>query len=322
MTAEEWVFGIDGGGTRSRIRVESLAGSLVLEESGGPMNPNSSPPGRVDVVLAGLLKSVLSAGLDARLCRAGLIGSAGVDRPEDRAAMTDRLSAAFRAAAKSPGGSDADSPVFAAKNDAEPALVGVLGDMEGFLLIAGTGSIAYGRSRSGLCVRSGGWGHVLGDEGSAFWIALEAVKRGLRSSEGREEPSRLLDAALAFFGADRALDLLPLAYDAFDKARIASFAPRVANLAAEGDRAAGSIMAEAARELASLAVSVFQMLESEGVRRRLAFHGGLIENNPALRSDVARRLSERVPGLEIVEPAGDPASGACRMARSLLERDS
>jgi N-acetylglucosamine kinase-like BadF-type ATPase len=137
--------------------------------------------------------------------------------------MTSALGAAFRAATEatvSAAGRGAlagpvaagEPPAIGAGNDAEPALAGALADVEGFLLIAGTGSIAFARSSAGERARSGGWGHFLGDEGSAFWIAFEAIKRGIRSSEGRDRPSRLLDAATKHFGLDNAQALIPLTY--------------------------------------------------------------------------------------------------------------
>ena len=319
---KEWVFGIDGGGTNSRIRVEDLSGELLYEGSSGGTNPNVRPADEISEVLRGLVAGAFSSGLDPRGCRAGFVGSAGVDRQEDRTAMAVRIEREFRAVAgwKTAALFPADPPAlrFAAGNDAEPALVGALSDVEGFLLIAGTGSIAYGRSRSGRCERAGGWGHFLGDEGSAFWIAFEGIKRGIRSSEGRDRPSGLLNAALDFFGFSTASDLLAFTYFAFDKARIASFAPSVLALAEAKDALAVRLVDQAARELASLALSVYRRMASEMVRKRLAPYGGLLEKNDKLRGEVFRLLEKAAPDLEIVEPLGSAAAGACRLARELL----
>ncbi len=321
---ERWIFGIDGGATRSRIRAEGLSGELLYEGALGGLNPRSTAPGMEKEVLRGLLRDAFRSGLDPRVCAAGYAGCAGVDRPSDGERMKALLAEAFRAEALKACGAAAGDPtspgaaVFSAGNDAEAALAGALADTEGFILAAGTGSIAFGRSRSGKSVRAGGWGHVLGEEGSGYWIAREALRMGLRSAEGREAPSGLLDAALGHFGLSEPWDLLPLAYENFDKARIASLAPSVARLAAGGDPAAKAILEKAAEELGALAVSVLRRLEPEPVRKRLALQGGLLEGSAVLRAAVVRRLAADAPGLEIVEPAGNAAAGACRLARELL----
>lgn len=317
-----WIFGIDGGGTGSRIRVESLPGSLLHQGQGGSTNIASNDPGVVSVELERLIAGAFETGLDPAACLAAYIGSAGVDRPDDRSMMANMLRASFfKAAGLTEGKADRQGtgPQCGAGNDAEPALTGALGDLEGFLLIAGTGSIAYGRTRAGKTARAGGWGHHLGDEGSAFWIAFEGIKRGIRASEGRDTASGLIDAAVSHFGLPDAPSLIPFTYRNFDKARIASFAPLVAMLSDSGDALARSILDSAAAELAALVVSVHDRLAPDIDHRRLALYGGLLDNNRALRSDVTTRLHTCLPALEIVEPAGNAQEGACRLARSLLD---
>lgn len=316
----DWVFGIDGGGTSSRLRAESMDGAVLYEGSGGSTNLNSNATEAVTATLRTLIAGAIASGLDPNRCRAGFIGSAGVDLDSDRATLADATRAAFSSAASGAGlcAEAGASLRLGAANDAEPALVGALGDLEGFLLIAGTGSIAYGRDRSGRHARAGGLGHFLGDEGSAFWVAFEAIKRGLRSVEGRDEATVLIGAALEFFGLSDEREFIPMAYWNFDKARIASFAPRVAALAESGDALARSIMDGAAVELAALVSSVYERLGASMERRRLALYGGFIRKNAALRSAVAAILRESHPELVVVDAIGDAQTGACALARELL----
>ena len=313
----DWIFGIDGGGTSSRIRVEALADGRepLYEARGGSTNPNCNEAEAVAAELRGLVGGALASGLEPSGCRAGFIGSAGVDRPEDRVTMAAALRTAFKEAARR---TDGPLPAFAAGNDAEPALVGAVGDVEGFLLIAGTGSIALGRTRTGESARAGGWGHALGDEGSAFWIAFEAIKRGIRSKELRDAPSSLLEAAIEYFELPDELAFFPFTYQNFSKAGIAAFAPRVAALADSGDGLARSIMDAAATELAALAASVYTRLAPRVGNKRLALYGGLLEHNRSLNAAVASRITAAFPEVRIVEPAGDAQAGACRLARELL----
>ena len=205
-----------------------------------------------------------------------------------------------------------------AGNDAEAALVGSLGDTEGLLLIAGTGSIAYGRARDGTQVRSGGWGHILGDEGSAYRISLDAVARSLRFLEGRDMATILLGEALIFFKVEEPADLLRVFYADFDKAAIARFARVVGKARDGGDALARDLFDRSALELADLVVSVHARIGSRLERKRLAMRGGLIEGDAELRAAVESRIGALVPGLEIAVPVADAATGACMLARALL----
>ena len=313
----EWVFGIDGGGTSSRIRAESMAGEELYHGADGSTNLNSNDAAAVTTVLARLVSGAIAGGLDPAGCRAGFIGSAGVDLPEDRATMAAALAAAFSKAAGS--ASAATNPVFGAGNDAEPALVGALADVEGYLLIAGTGSIALGRTESGTSARAGGWGHWLGDEGSAFWLAFEAIKAGLRASEGRGPATALGEAALEYFGLSGYDGLVGLMYAGFDKAAVARFAVRVEEARALGDPVAVALFDEAARELAALAASVYDRFGARIAERRIALYGGLMDNNFWLKTALTSRLRALRPELEPVTPLGSAEEGACILARSLLE---
>ncbi len=304
-----WVFGIDGGGTSSRLRIESREGTLLFKAEGGGTNLNSNPRRVVHDTLASLFAAAYASGqgLAPESCAAGFAGTAGVDKAGDREAF----SALLREAA------GVSCPVDAG-NDAEAALVGSLGDTEGLLLIAGTGSIALGRARDGTQVRSGGWGHILGDEGSAYRISLDAVSRSLRSLEGRDEPTVLLGEALAFFKVEEPADLIRVFYAEFDKAAIARFARVVGRARDSGDALARGIFDRAALDLAELVASVYARVGSRLERRRLAIRGGLAEGDAGLRSAVELRVGKLIPGIEIAVPAADAATGACMLARALL----
>ena len=302
-----WVFGIDGGGTSARLRVESRSGELLFYGEGGSSNLRSKPRDEVLANLEGLFARAFSeGGVQPPLCEAGFAGSAGVDRPADKGPFADLVGEAFAAAARK-GGADAVRPAIGAGNDSEPALAGAIGGMEGILLIAGTGAIAYGRCRDGTEARAGGWGHLLGDEGSAFAVAFEALKRGIRSSEGRDLPTCLLGRGLAFFGLHEAEDLLPFVYEGLDKTRVAKFAREVARARDEGDGLAADIFEGAADSLAGLVLSVEKRLGSHIADKSLACRGGLIEGDAWLRAALAARLAKAAPCIRLVEARGSTA---------------
>lgn len=303
-----YVFGIDGGGTSSRLRIEDGEGRPRFYAEGGSTNPNSNDRTAIKASLAELFaRAEAETGIGPGSLEAGFAGSAGVDREEDRPGFAALLREAT--GYRGPLG---------VGNDAEPALAGALEDTEGLLLIAGTGSIAFGRSRRGETARAGGLGHLLGDEGSAFRLAFDAICRSLRSAEGRDLPTELLGAALAHFGLAKAEDFIPFVYSGLDKRLIARFARVVGRYRDGGDPLAKDLFDRAAEELALLVVSVHDRLGERLGRRRLAFRGGLIEGDEALRKATAARIAERLPGLEIVAAASDAARGACLLARSLL----
>jgi len=302
------VFGIDGGGTSSRLRVESLEGERVFFAEGGPTNPNSNERAAVVATFADLFaRARAEAGLTADDFAAGFVGSAGVDREEDKGVFAGILR-----------GATGYSGPLAVGNDAEPALAGALVDTEGMLIISGTGSIAYGRARDGTTVRAGGLGHLLGDEGSAWRIAFDAICRSLRSSEGRDLKTALLGAALEHFGLASPDAFIPFVYGRLDKRRIARFAEVVGEYRDRGDLLAVDLFDRAAEELALLATSVHDRIGSRLEKKRLAFKGGLIESNEALRRDTASRIVSRIPDIEIVSPEADAARGACILARALV----
>jgi N-acetylglucosamine kinase-like BadF-type ATPase len=302
----EWVFGIDGGGTSARLRAEDLQGGLLFFCEGGSTNLESNPRASVAGVLEDLVSRALASGLPADGCRAGYAGSAGVDRSADIEPFRELLRT-----------SSGLSCPLGVGNDSEPALVGALGDLEGIVLVAGTGSVALGRARDGSSARAGGLGHLLGDEGSAWRIAFDALARGLRSLEGRDLPTGLIEAALTHFILSEPLDILPFVHHGLDKTSIARFARVVGEYRDRGDVLALDLFDRAAAELCALVVSVHRRIATKLGQHRLAFRGGLIESDMRLRSDLVARLALSLPDLVIVQARHDAATGACMLAREL-----
>jgi N-acetylglucosamine kinase-like BadF-type ATPase len=283
-----------------------MDGSLLYRGEGGACNPHAGSVEAASDTLAALIRdALLSAGLAPEACRGGFLGCAGVDSTDERAAISRLVSA---------GAGLPD--VLAAGNDAEAALAGALGSPEGYLLIAGTGSIALARASDGRSCRAGGWGHYLGDEGSAFWLAFEAIKRGLRAHEGRAEATSLYAAALDFFGLGAASDFKALVYARFNKAAIARFALRVEEERRAGDAVAARLFAEAAYELSSLAVSVYERFNASVRARTIALSGGLLDNNEELCKLTGEQLSIRCPGLTVARRVASAEEGACILARA------
>ncbi|MBT3154064.1 ATPase [Streptomyces sp. CHD11] len=196
--------------------------------------------------------------------------------------------------------------------DAVTAYVGALGPRPGAVVAAGTGLIATGTDLTGWR-RADGWGHLLGDCGGGAWIGRAGLEAALRAHDGREGGSkRLLTAAEDVFGPVTGLPgrLYPRA----DRpAVLASFAPRVGECAAGGDRVAVEILRAAARHMADTAAAV---CPAEGTPS-IALTGGLFRMGAPLLGPVDEELARRLPGARRVRAEGDPLHGAVRMAEDL-----
>lgn len=307
MTAPA-LFGIDGGGTTTRLRVADRENRTIWEGKGEGINPNAiSPEAIVERLDALFGQAFRDTGLVAGDFAAGCLGVAGADREPERLEleriMRDRLGFSCK---------------LRVTSDPEIALVGGLKRLEGFLLIAGTGSIAICRLADGTRFRAGGLGHFLSDEGSAFFLGFQAIRRSLRSIEGRDLPTSMLDPLMERFKLGGAPDFVSFVYRRFDKARIAGAADIVERHRAAGDELAVSIMDEAVEELASLVFSVRRAADGRIKEPMLLLSGGLFDHSAWLRDSVLQALAASCPELKPTQALESAPFGACMLAAGLL----
>jgi len=305
MTDGSCFFGIDGGGTHSRLSLTDGEGNVIGRSVSGSTNIYSVPKSSVFENLASLLDSALeTAGIKKRELAAGCIGSAGLGRENERKLFREFFD-------------DLLWPEFPVRicTDGEILLCGGLANFEGYCLIAGTGSIALGRASSGAMVRSGGHGYMLGDEGSAAWIGRTAVARVLRSLEKRDLPTEMPTAILEAAGLSQCGDLVRYVHHDADKAKIAALAPVVTDAARQGDPLALDVLNVGARELALLVKSV--IVQSPEIRHReLVFAGGVLERNEIIAGRLKEILAGEYPDLSVFPPRGTALEGACMLALS------
>jgi len=184
----------------------------------------------------------------------------------------------------------------------------------GIAVIAGTGSAGWGRTLDGREARAGGFGYLIGDEGSGYWTAREAVRHVLHRADTGAAPDPLGAALLAACGVAAPVNLFDLFYARPERAFWAGHAGVVARLAAS-DPVAAEILGRAADALASLAATVGARLDSTGP---VVLGGGFAVHEPALRTAVAARLvAAGLPDVRVIPR--DPVEGAVRLARRLLE---
>lgn len=202
--------------------------------------------------------------------------------------------------------------VIVPSSDLEIALVGAHGRREGVLLLSGTGSGALGVNPQGDTVRVGGWGYLLGDEGSGYWIGNEALKAITHGYDRLLDGAGPLSAAvLGTLGLDAARDLIAWLYrtEASRVPDVAALAPLVMRLADEGDTVANGIIDRAADHLTAYVPLLQQRLNLSDVR--VAFAGGLLANDTTLSRRVCQRLS--LSARPVAQY--NPAVGAAILAR-------
>jgi N-acetylglucosamine kinase-like BadF-type ATPase len=200
-------------------------------------------------------------------------------------------------------------------NDALVALVAGAGDQPGVVIVAGTGSIAYGRNADGQAARSGGWGYLLGDEGGGFWIGRAALSAVVRQFDGRGPATQLTDLVLAQMKLGSPTELIYEIYERdIYRHTIAALAPLVQRAMDGGDAVAAEILKRAGAELGSVAASVISRLGMRGHVFPTVLAGGILRGLPWLAADVAARVVEIAPRTEARVLRVEPAVGAVRLA--------
>ena len=300
-----FVAGIDGGGTKTRCLVADGSGRVLGEGLAGPSNYQVvGLPGAVASLSEAVTRALAAAGVGPGALAGVCAGLAGVGRPEDKAALAGAL--AFLAPAR-----------VLVVEDARIALAGALAGGPGTVVIAGTGSIAYGVDGAGQTVRAGGWGWVLGDEGSGFDIGRRALAAALAAQDGTGPATALGQLICAAWELERLDQLVRRVYADVAAARpeIAGLVPVVVAAAEAGDAVASALLAQAGHDLGALAAAVLRRLDlPPGVPPVAAVTGGVLSGVPAVRAAMAGALTLQVPGAALIDPRESPAEGAIRLA--------
>ncbi len=295
------VLGIDAGGTKTVCLLADARGLIIAEARGTGANLHVAGEVGVEKVLHELMvEAIGDRGITpAAIC----LGIAGVDRDDEAQTV--------RAIMRRVG---PRSRVVVA-NDALIALVAGAKDAPGIVIIAGTGSIAYGRNQNGEAARAGGWGHMIGDEGSGYWIGREALAAVMRAADGRGPATGLSADVLAYFGVADVSRLPRILYD-HDQPRtsVAALGPLVQQAAARGDAVASGVLERAADELVLAATSVATRLAMRGDAFTVYLAGGVFRVVPWLAEELPRRLGEVAPRCQVQLLNEEPAVGAVWLA--------
>jgi N-acetylmuramic acid 6-phosphate etherase len=304
------VMGIDGGGSKTLALLAGEDGQLIGRGLAGPSNFQLVGIPAARAALQDALRLAFhSASVPDQRLAALCLGMAGVSRPGDRKWLDDWL-------ATSASEQIADRVEIVT----DGALLLWAGTPEGWGVgvISGTGSIAMGCRPDGRWARAGGWGPQMGDEGSAYalgWAALHAITQ---AADGRGPVTRLTGLVLETWGLPDAASLVGYIYQQSEShTRIASLGPLVSQAASEGDMVALEIQAQAAADLAKMAVSVARQLGFTGTMPcsvPCALGGGVVIHNEAIVQGLVEAARRDGVNLEPVEKVSEPAWGAVRLA--------
>jgi len=301
------VVGVDGGGSRTRIWVADERGQQLgsAEGPGSAIRPGETDRS-ADVIVATTREALASCDMTHVTPKVLCVGVAGVGREPERQALWQALVSR----------DVADEVVVHA--DAAIALDDAFGDGAGILLIAGTGSVAFGRGPTGSTSRCGGWGPVCGDEGSGAWIGRRALSIVTASFDEREPSTALVGAVLTAAQVNDVHGLVAWAGGA-TPADLAALAPVVASVADAGDLRANSLLSMASEELVlHVRTLARQLFGDERASVPVAFAGGLLSPGAVLRKRVEHRMKTAVPGAQLRSEEVVPVRGAVRGALRYL----
>jgi N-acetylmuramic acid 6-phosphate etherase len=303
------VIGIDGGGSHTiALLAERGAHGVALSQgAAGPSNIQAVGEERAaEAIAEAVAQAFAAAQLPRGTVAAAALGMAGADHADSIAVfrqIAQQLNIAER---------------IEVTNDAVLLLEAGTPGGWGLGVIAGTGSIAFARHKNGRFDRSGGWGYLLGDEGSAYAMALASARAVARASDGCAMPTALTKKILGFMGLTEPLQMIDAVYrGGWDRAKIATIAPLVLAAAEEGDRVAVEIVEHEATELARTTAAAARKLDLTNEPCPLAITGGVILNSADYRERFLTALQAAGVHAEPVTPVLEPANGALRIARRL-----
>ena len=309
------ILGVDGGGTKTHAVISDETGRTLGEGFGGPTNIDDHDLETASLNLGYAIQQAranakLEPGAFPAAFSAAFLGIAGVVSEADRGLVREL---ARRLELCSPEHLGVD-------HDARVALVGGLSNRPGLVLIAGTGSACFGLGAGGERHLAGGWGHVLADEGSGYWLGLEALRAAVRGFDGRGQRSSLERRALDFLGIRTPEEIMHRVYVVgLSRSELAAFAPTMLEVAASGDPVAGEIVELGAKALAET-VEV-TAARTKLVAPEIVMVGGILKSEVMLEPLRAHLLA-RLPEMRLVVAEQSPAHGACLLARSLLRLET
>ena len=289
------IVGLEGGGTKTGCTVLSEQGERLAYAEGGPANLNFVDEATQRRSFEDALRGAL-AGIDAPVQALGYC-VAGTRANWDW--VLQRLG-------NPPAYPIEESRMAMLSTGAERA--------HGVAVVAGTGALIGGFVDDELRVQMSGWGALLGDEGSAYDVAMRAIRAAVRAWDGRDRETALVEAVQRYFGVQDLRELVPLFYErGVPRHTVAAFATHVADTARAGDTRAKVILRQAGRELARDALACARKLFERDDEFTVAMTGGMFKSR-IFRTAFQRAFKARFPCAVFREPVMPPAEAVARAA--------
>ena len=301
------VLGIDGGGTKTLAVLMNCAGQVLGSGEAGPANYQSVG---VHTARHSIQSAILQATFsNTEPIEAVCLGLAGVGRPEDVPVVQHFWQEIVDNTESVRWSLQPETTVIC--SDSAIALAGGVGDGVGIVVIAGTGSQVFGQNRQGATKRVGGWGYLLGDEGSAYNIAVRGLQAALKVYDGRGPLTALAEEFQQQLELDSLQDLVKLVYrSGWSVKDIAALAPIVDRAAVTGDAVANTIINEAVEELVLATQVVSAALFHPDEAFEIVTMGGVWHGEANFRGRFERRIEAIAPSARIIWPRHQPAYGA------------
>lgn len=320
------VLGIDGGGSKTQAALMDLSGRVLATGWGGPSNYH-------DIGVAAARANIQQA-VEAAVAAAA-VGSAKRAHPGGvRVPVTGvngvRALSAFLGIGSTVVESDRQTvlqmardldlaEVIDADHDCRIALAGGLSGRPGMVLIAGTGSSCYGRTAAGDDWLCGGWGPLISDEGSGYWLGIQAMRAASRAADGRGPDSSLREMVRERLGLGEMRELMRRLYvDGLSRSEIAALASIVFDAARGGDETARAVLREGAAHLAEIVWVTACKLGFDRGPAELSLTGGLVQAGAVFLDPLREAVQARLPECRVMEAELPPAHGACLLALELV----
>lgn len=297
-------LGVDGGGTKTHIAIIGTDRQLVCEGYAGASNPLRVG---VETAVTNIIAAINSACDSVNKNRGDIVsatlGLAGVRRADLKQIIHERI--VERLGIRK----------VQVMTDAEIALLGIGENKAGLVIIAGTGSICIGQNTKGEKFSAGGWGPLAGDEGGGAGIALNALHKIAKASDGRGKPTVLSDMAVDYFRAGKLENLSVAIYaPQVDNARIAGFSRSVGEAAEAGDQVAIGILREAGFELGLAAYAVIHKLKMQRTKVPIGLVGSVFQSGNLVTDSLLQTVHNIAPKAYLLDKIIKPAHSAAQMA--------
>jgi len=305
----KYLIGIDGGGTKTDCAIADLSGKIIRQSAGKPSNfLVIGVEEAVENLFALIEENLFALEGDFADVKQIVIGVAGAGREED----AKLLEKSFKDYADEERIHFKGVKVF---SDARIALEGAFPNSAGCILIAGTGSILFGKDEKGIIHRVGGFGRLIGDEGSGYSIGRKALNAVSKASDGRGEETMISELLDAKMNHNTSKNIINKVYN--EKLDVASVAKIVIEAAEEGDPIAEDILDEEADELVLHIRSLINKIQTNNLN--VAFSGSLIDNKNFYSDLLKNKIKSTLPNVKIVKPANPPVSGAILFAKRFAD---